>query len=104
MEHNKPVDTKGSFITDEGSTVELASALDVARFAVGNEAAHRAFVRQVFHHLTKEEPAAYGSDTLDGLRRQFVEDGYNMRNLMVRIAVLAAGHGGRPIQISKAEP
>jgi hypothetical protein len=92
-ENSKPVDTRGSFVADDGSTIELESALDVARFAVDSEAAHAAFVSQLFHHLVKEDGSAYGPGTLQALRRQFEEDGYNMKNLMVQIAVLAAGHG-----------
>jgi hypothetical protein len=98
MENNKLIDAKGSFVTDEGTTVELESALDVAKFAVGSEAAHRAFVSQMFHHLTKQSPYAYGQDTLERLRRQFEEDDFNIQNLMVRIAALAAGHGCTSIQ------
>lgn len=104
MENDQPVDTKGSLVTDEGSTVELTSALDVARFAVGSDAAHRAFVNQLFHHMTKEDALAYGPGTLDALRARFAADGYHMRNLMVRIAVLAAGHGGSSIQTSQVMP
>lgn len=100
-ENDKPVDTRGSLLADDGSTVELASALDVARFAVESEAAHGAFVSQLFHHLVKEDASAYGPGTLDTLRRQFEKDGYSMKNLMVQIAVLAASHGSS-IQVSQS--
>lgn len=104
MDNNRPVDTKGSFVTDEGNTVELASALDVAKFAVGSLPAHRAFVTEVFHHLIKEDPIAFGPSVAEALRKEFEADGFNIKNLMVRIAVLAAGHGGKTIQITKLDP
>lgn len=104
MEKSKRIDTKSLLVTDEGNTVELESALDVARFAVTSEAAHRAFVSQLFHHLTKEDPSALGPGTLDRLRRRFVDDGYSIKNLMVQIAVLAADHGGSTTPTSDLKP
>jgi hypothetical protein len=97
---NKPLDTKGTFVTDDGSAIEFASALDIARFAATSESGHRAFVRQLFHHLTKNDPAAYGSDVLESLRREFEASNCNIQTLMVRIAVLVAGHGGRNSHLS----
>lgn len=92
-DNEKPVDSRSQFVSDEGDTVEVGSARDIARFAVGSRAAHRAFTAQIFHHLIKQDPYAYGSDTLERLREDFVADQFNIRNLLARIAATAAGHG-----------
>lgn len=92
-DNNQPIDSKGAYVTDEGTTVDVESAFDVARYAAGSEAAHRAFVRQIFHHLVKKDSSVYGPGTLERLRTQFEHDNFNVQHLMVRIAALSAGHG-----------
>ena len=67
-----------------------------SNFAVASESAHQAFVAQVFHHLVKQNSAAFGADTVDQLRQQFAQDDFNIQNLMVRIAVLSATHQHDP--------
>ena len=91
-DNNKPVNSKSDYVTLAGDTVELQSARDVANFAVDSEFAHRAFVNQVFHHLVKQNPAAYGEDTIDDLRSQFAENNFNIQHLAAEIAALSAGH------------
>ncbi len=93
VDNNKPVDARSEYTTVEGHTVEVQNARDVANFAVHNDSAHRAFVTQVFQHLVKQNPYAYGPDIVDQLRYEFAEDSFNIQNLWVRIAVLAAAHG-----------
>jgi hypothetical protein len=92
-DNDKPIDTASQYTTADGQTVDVASARDVANFAATSESAHRAFVTQLFHHLVKQNSAAYGADTVERLRNQFANDDFNMQNLMVRIAVVAATHG-----------
>ena len=93
VEADKPINTESEYKTVEGTTLQIRGARDVADYAVASEAAHRAFVAQLFHHLVKQDAAAYGTDTLNQLRQTFADDEYNMRNLMSRIAVLTALHG-----------
>jgi hypothetical protein len=88
----KPVDSKSQYVTEDGETLEVGSARDIASFAVANEAAHRAFVTQLFYHLIKQPPAAYGPETPESLRLEFCNDNYHIQHLMVRIATLAALH------------
>jgi hypothetical protein len=91
-DNNKPVDTKSEYTTAEGQTLNVQNARDVANFAVNSESSHRAFVTQVFQHLVKQNPFAYGPDVIDQLRSQFAEDDFNIQNLWARIAALAAAH------------
>jgi hypothetical protein len=93
QENDKPVDSKSQYTTEDGETVEVTNARDIARLALGSESAHRAFVVQLFQHLTKQNPAAYGPSVVEQLRAEFEADDFNIQNLMVRIAVMAALHG-----------
>jgi hypothetical protein len=92
-EKDQPIDTASQYTTVDGQTLDVASARDVANFAATSPSAHRAFVTQLFRHLVKQNPAAFGADCVETLRLQFAEDDFNMQNLLVRIAVLAATHG-----------
>ena len=91
-ENGRPIDAASDYEADEGPTVRLASAADVAEFALSNEPAQRAFVEQLFHYLVKQPPAAYGSDTTARLRDAFVASGFNLRGLLAEIATRAALH------------
>jgi hypothetical protein len=66
--------------------LKLASARDVAELAISSEAAHRAFVIQLFQHLTKQNPGAYGPEVIERLRDAFAADQFHIQNLMVRVA------------------
>jgi hypothetical protein len=92
-ENDKPIDTAGQYVTVEGRTLDVASARDVANFAATSPSAHRAFVTQLFRQMIKQNPAAYGADSIESLRLQFADDDFNMQHLVVSIAVRAATHG-----------
>jgi hypothetical protein len=92
-DNNKPVDSKAEYTTVEGRTVEVAGARDIADYAASDESAHRAFITHLFHHMLKQDPAAYGGGTVDQLSAEFVKDNFHIRHLLVRIAVLSALHG-----------
>ena len=87
-EDEKPVDTKSQYTTENGETVEVDSARDIADMALPSESAHRAFVIQLFEHMTKQIPAVYGPTVIERMRAEFEADHFNIQNLMVRIAVL----------------
>jgi hypothetical protein len=92
-ENGQPIDSASDYETEDGEIVPLHGPRDVANMAVNSPAAHRAFVSQLFQHLTKQVPAAYGPDVLAELVEEFAADDFHIQNLMVRIAVLAARHG-----------
>jgi hypothetical protein len=101
VEKGKPIDPHGEYVTPEGEVLALQGARDIAESAAASEAAHRAFIVQLFHHLVQQNPDAYGLETVDRLRREFAADRFNVQNLMVSIAELAAT--GVPNQSSRAE-
>jgi hypothetical protein len=90
---NRPIDAVSDFPTDDGRTVRLSGARDVAQFAVGSEHAQDAFIEQLFHQIVKQPMLAYGADVPARLRRSFIASGYNIQKLVVEIVAVAALHG-----------
>jgi len=99
-DNNKPVHAEGEFDAEDGRTVTISGPKDVATYALGSESAHRAFVRQLFHHTVKQPAPAFGVDTLDTLRAQFSANGFNIQKLLGEIAVTSAS---RAMPSDKAE-
>jgi hypothetical protein len=89
-ENEKPIDSVSEYVTDDGETVRLAGAYDVARFAIGSEQAHNTFIQEMFHHVVKQPMEAYGPDTLTRLHESFVKSGFNMKELLVEMATTTA--------------
>jgi mono/diheme cytochrome c family protein len=96
VERNKPIDPSGYYINRSGENVKFANSKELAQYIVTSEDAHQAFVRRAFQHFTKQPPAAYGPDTLDRLTKKFLESQFNMRSLLVEIAVVAAMPSDNP--------
>jgi len=86
----KPINATSKYMSSDGSVIEVSSARDIARFAVSDSAAQRAFVAQLFHHIVKQDPYAYGRGTLEELRKEFADDDFNIQNLWINIAARAA--------------
>jgi hypothetical protein len=91
-EKERAIDAVSDFVTDEGQTIRLAGARDVAQFALGSEHAKNGFVEQLFHQIVKQPILAYGPGVMGQLRQSFVASGYNIQKLMVEIATLSALH------------
>jgi cytochrome c553 len=101
-EQELPIDTASDYVTDEGETIRLTSAPDIARFALASEQSQNAFIEQFFHQVVKQPAPAYGSDTMNRLRQSFVASGFNLQKLLVEIAVTSALHGVEtPVQTAK---
>lgn len=90
MEGPKQVDPSGVYINREGEEVNFQDARQVARYLAESDDAHRAFVSRAFQHFVKQPVAAYGPNKLDELTKKFKESGFNIRSLLVEIAVVAA--------------
>ncbi len=89
-DRGKPIDPRGSY-TDRGDRViELSGAGELAGYLETGEDAPRAFVSRAFQFFVKQPVAAYGNDTLDRLTAEFIENHYNIRQLIAEIAVVAA--------------
>lgn len=92
-EHNKPVDSTGSYRTTDGKQVTFDGARQLAEFVATSEEAHAAFTEQLFHHLVQQPVRAYGPNTLDHLRGFFVSNQFNIRKLAVQVLALSAPVG-----------
>ncbi len=93
QDNGKPVITGSDFTGDDGETIRLEKPGDVAAFAVGSEAAHRTFIRHLFHHTVKQPAAAYGPDTMDRLLKSFTESNFSVQELLLQAALTAVAHG-----------
>ncbi|WP_161603318.1 DUF1592 domain-containing protein [Blastopirellula marina] len=91
-EGERQVDATSEFATAVGETIKLEGARDLARHIVESRSAHGAFVDQLFHHCVKHPINAYGSTTRDELVTSFEQSNYNIRKLLVSIAMVAATH------------
>ena len=89
-EKDKPINSKTIYVTPEATEVPFSGAKDLANFLVDSPDAHRNFIEQLFRHFVKQPVHAFGSDTLDNLYRDFVQSDYNVKQLIVSIAVVAA--------------
>lgn len=89
-EKEQPIDASGAFETLNGQSVKLSGARDLAEYAAGSEFAQRGFVEQLFHHIVKQPPAAYGESTVENLHRSFSSSEYDIRTLLVEIAATSA--------------
>ncbi|MGB6221456.1 DUF1592 domain-containing protein [Haloferula sp.] len=93
QEKNRPIDASSDFTPEDGETIRIDGARDVAEFAAGSPIAHRAFVRQMFHHMIKQGMASYGFETQDLLHERFKASDFKIRELLIAIAEVAALEG-----------
>jgi cytochrome c553 len=89
-EKGRPIDASGSYLSRDGRIVKFTGARDLARFLAESGEVRQAFVERLFQNLVKQPIRAYGPNTLPELSRKFASD-YNMKKLVVEIAVTAAG-------------
>lgn len=89
-DRSKPIDASGVYLSRDEKEIKFANAAELADYLANSPDAHRAFVSRMFQHLVKQPVAAYGVQRLDELTDKFVSSGYNIRDLMVEIAVIAA--------------
>lgn len=91
-EKDRKIDAASDYKSVSGKVIRLEGARDLALHAAESEAAQKGFIRQLFEHLIKQPPAAYGSETLNELHARFVKNNFNVRELMVDIVTIAASH------------
>ncbi|MDP1592171.1 MAG: DUF1592 domain-containing protein, partial [Prosthecobacter sp.] len=92
-DNNKLVNPVSEFTTHEGMLVRLTGPRDIVNYVAANPGGHRAFIRHLFHHLIKQDPAAYGPKVLDDLQKSFAASGCHIQKLLVEITLVAAADG-----------
>jgi len=90
QEKTKPVNPAGNYVDRSGKDVSFNGPRELVEYIVASDDAHRAFVTRAFHHFVKQPPAAFGPNTLDELTDRFRKNNFNMNELIVDIAVIAA--------------
>jgi hypothetical protein len=86
----RKIDPAGFYLPREGQQETFRGAFELAGVLASSHDVHRAFVNRAFQHFVKQPVAAYGIRRLDELTEQFREDNFNIQNLLVEIAVIAA--------------
>jgi hypothetical protein len=89
-DNQKPVDPVSEYVAADGSVLRLTGARDVGVHAAESQAGQAGFVRNLFHSLVKQPPAAYSPELVGQLTDKFRADGFHVRNLAVEVAVVAA--------------
>ena len=89
-DNNKPVDPVSDYVASDGTVLKLTGARDVGVHAAESQAGQAGFVRNLFHSLVKQPPAAYSPELVGRLTDKFRADGFHVRNLAVEVAVVAA--------------
>ena len=89
-DNKKPVDPVSEYVAADGSVLKLTGARDVGVHAAESQAGQAGFVRNLFHSLVKQPPAAYSPELVGRLTDKFRADGFHVRNLAVEVAVVAA--------------
>lgn len=89
-DNKKPVDPVSDYVASDGTVLKLTGARDVGVHAAESQAGQAGFVRNLFHSLVKQPPAAYSPELVGRLTDQFRADGFHVRNLAVEVAVVAA--------------
>ena len=92
-EGDRPIDAVSNYTTNDGETIRLTGARDLAQFAAGSEQAQNAFIEQLFNQIVKQPMLAYGPKVLNHLRQSFIDSGFNVKKLLVDIATVSAVHG-----------
>lgn len=87
-----PVDASGGYVSTEGQHVDFRGAKELARHLATSPDVQRAFVVQLFEHVAKQPILAYGQETPELLVEAFEQSDFNVRELLVEIAVTVATH------------
>ena len=90
QERTKTLDSTGKYVDRNGAEFSFSGPRELADYIVSSEDAHRAFVTRAFQHFVKQPAAAFGTGTLDELTDKFRKNNFNINELIVEIAVIAA--------------
>lgn len=100
-ERDKPIDATGIYLSSNDQEIKFSGVKELATYLAESEDSQDAFVERVFEYFVKQPVAAYGVDTLDQLKRKFKESNYNIRDLLVEVAVVYATS---PHQLTLSDP
>ncbi|MCA9008798.1 MAG: DUF1592 domain-containing protein [Planctomycetaceae bacterium] len=90
------IDPTGQYLQRNGELVRFTGAKELAAFMARSEETHRAFARQLFHHMVQQPVLAYGPDSIAELSAFFRDHQYNIKELAVEIACRSSILGWAP--------
>jgi hypothetical protein len=102
-EKGKPIDATGSFATRSGDIVKFIGPRELAKYIASSDEAQEAFAARMFHYLVRQPSLAYGPSTVPDLRRNFAENDFNMRRLVVEIIAQTALPGRKTPDAGEAK-
>ncbi|MAI30571.1 MAG: hypothetical protein CMM07_02725 [Rhodopirellula sp.] len=89
-EKAKPINAAGHYTDRSGKQIKFNNARELADYLAQSEDCHHAFIEAAFEHFVKQPITAYGSGTADKITKSFRDSGYNVRELLITIAVTAS--------------
>ncbi len=89
-ERSQAIDASGNYVDRAGQQVRFENTADLTRYLAVSDDVQVAFINRMFLHFVKHPVGAYGENRLDELKTRFQESGYNIRELLIEIAVIAA--------------
>jgi hypothetical protein len=94
-EAGRKIDAKGSYWTRRGDEVTFNGPRELGESLLKDEETHAAFIEHLFHFFIKQPILAHGLDRPEILRREFIQNGFNMRKLLVQVIASSATAGAR---------
>lgn len=89
-DRGKPVDAKVRIELPDQQSIELTGARALAEHLVAQRETARHFVQSVLHHAVRQPALGYTPTFLDELTDSFISHDYNMRELVIEIAIRTA--------------
>ena len=89
-DRNKPIDTTGGYTERSGNRISFSGARELADYLAQSDDCHHAFVESAFEHFVKQPIVAYGPETANQLTTAFRDNHFNIRELLVNIALTAS--------------
>ncbi len=90
QEKEKNINSAGHYTTRKGDEIEFNGVLELSDYLADSEDVRHGFVNRAFLYLVKQPPAAYGRSTVRRLGNRFVDNHFNIRELILDIALVAA--------------
>lgn len=89
-EKAREIDSSGRYQTLDGEFIEFNNARELAESLASSSQTYRSFVQEIFVHLVKQPIQAYGPNLWDELTSSFCQLEYDIRELVVQVATVAA--------------
>ena len=103
-EVGQPIDASGRYMATDGTEVSFRGARELGDYVATSPDAHAAFIEALFEYFVKQPPAAYGPAVADQLLEHFRKHEFNIRELLIQIAILTADSPPTPDNFAAATP